>query len=193
MLTTLIAAFIILFFTLVVVIGTWALIRLKKIGLLKGFMQGKWLLSLLTSILMISFFVSSIGLLIGTSWARSLLVNTIYVWLIYVWLYNLKVIAGMWTMLQVENPKSISHFMGRSPFFDELVHKSIDLSNTPSKTAESGESAHPVTDSPLEAMLNDENTFPELFQIGMRRKIRKKLIGLVVQTIIFIVILIIIR
>ena len=82
MLTTLIAAFIILFFTLVVVIGTWALIRLKKIGLLKGFMQGKWLLSLLTTILMISFFTSSIGLLIGTPWARSLLVNTIYVWLI---------------------------------------------------------------------------------------------------------------
>jgi hypothetical protein len=83
--------------------------------------------------------------------------------------------------------------MGRSPFFDGLVHKSIDLSNTPSKTEGSDESAHPVTDSPLEAMLNDENTFPELFQIGMRSKMRKKLIGLVVQTIIFVVILIFIR
>lgn len=193
MLTTIIAVSVIIFFTLVIAVGTFSLIGLNKLGLLKGFMQGKWLASLLTSVLMILFFVSAIGLLVGTTWASPLMTYTIYVWLVYVWLYNLNIILGMLTLLKTEKPRSISHFMGRSEFFDNLIEKSIDLSNTSSGMEETEDGAHAVSDSPLEEMLNDENTFPELFQIGIRRKMKRKLIGLIVHTVILFIILVFIR
>ncbi|PHN04308.1 hypothetical protein [Flavilitoribacter nigricans] len=189
MFTTIIAIFIISFFVLMIGVGIWGFIKLNKIGLLQGFMRGKWLASLLTSLLVIAFLTGSVGLLAKSSWAQPLLVYTIYIWLVYVWLYNLRIILNMVALLQNEKPTSISHFMGRSQFYDDLIHKTIELSKNPEGEEDDGQEAHAASDPPLEEMLNDETMFPLLFQIGIRRKIKRKLIGLLIHTVIFLTIL----
>jgi hypothetical protein len=83
--------------------------------------------------------------------------------------------------------------MGRSALFDTLIDKSIAISKTGSVPAVPGADAHSVRDAQWEEVLNDENLFLEVFPTAIRKKIRKKIIGLLVHTIIFLAILALIR
>ncbi len=193
MITTIIAIIIIFFFTLAVGGLTWALIRLKGTGLLTIFMRGKWLLSILSFAFIASFFTSAIAMLMGKAWATPFLIHTIYGWLVYLWLYNLKMLWDMYVLLKSEKAKSVSQLMGRSQVFDEIIEKSIELSKTSSVPPEPGADAHAVRDVQWEEVLNDEGLFQEVFPIAIRKKMRKKIIGLTVHTIIFLIILAFIR
>lgn len=193
MITTIIAIIIIFFFTLAVGGLTWALIRLKGTGLLTIFMRGKWLLSILSFAFIASFFTSAIAMLMGKAWATPFLIYTIYGWLVYLWLYNLKMLWDMYVLLKSEKAKSVSQLMGRSQVFDEIIEKSIELSKTSSVPPEPGADAHAVRDAQWEEVLNDEGLFQEVFPMAIRKKMRKKIIGLTVHTIIFLVILAFIR
>lgn len=193
MITTIIAIIIIFFFTLAVGGLTWALIRLKGTGLLAIFMRGKWLLSILSFAFIASFFTSATAMLMGKAWATPFLIYTIYGWLVYLWLYNLKMLWDMYVLLKSEKAKSVSQLMGRSQVFDEIIEKSIELSKTSSVPPEPGADAHAVRDAQWEEVLNDEGLFQEVFPIAIRKKMRKKIIGLTVHTIIFLIILAFIR
>lgn len=193
MINTIIALFLIISFILIIGIGIWAFQKLHKTGLLKTFLKGKILLSVLTMIFVVSFIVSSIGLIVGSTWAGPLLFYTLIGWLIYVWAYNMKAILNLFMLMKEERPRGISQFMGRSEFFDELVHKSIELDNQANYPApENEEEAHAVRDGSLEELLNDEEAFGDLFPYAIRRKLKRKIIGLVVHTVIYVVILILI-
>jgi hypothetical protein len=48
MLSIIIAVFLVVFFLFLIGVLVWGVIRLRRLGLLAGFMRGKWLLSLLT-------------------------------------------------------------------------------------------------------------------------------------------------
>lgn len=194
MVTKIIAVFLIFIFMVLIAIAVWSFIRLHKLGLLTGFMQGQWLLSLLSGVFVVFFIVNGIALLMQVEWAVPAMCYTIYFWLLYVWLYGLKKILDLVVLLKFEKAKSISQLMGRSKFFDELLEKSIALStkSVPPAMETSGE-AHAVTDSPWEALINDEEFFKETFPYALRKKIKRKVIGLLVQTAIFVVILVLLR
>lgn len=196
MITTIIAIFIIFIFTLAIAGLIYALIRLKGLGMLALFallMRGKWLLSMLSFAFIATFFTSAIAMLMGKDWATPLLVYTIYGWLVYVWLYNLKLLWNMYALLKWEKAQSVSQLMGRSKVFDELIEKSIEISKTSTVPPEPGADAHAVRDAQWEKVLNNEEFFQEVFPIAIRKKMRKKLIGLSIHTIIFLVILALIR
>lgn len=75
-----------------------------------------------------------------------------------------------------------------------MVEKSIALSRSATHPGiETEKKAHAVSDPALEAVLNDEELFRELFPMAIRRKIRRKMIGLIVQTIIMVAMLLLIN
>lgn len=84
--------------------------------------------------------------------------------------------------------------MGRSQLFDELLEKSIELSKESNATAtdEAGE-AHAVRDSEWEGLVDDEEWFQEVFPYAVRTKIRRKITGLMALTIVFLLVLALIR
>lgn len=188
--TTITAVFLLLFFFLLIGIMVIASTILHKTGLLAGFMKGRWLLSLLTISFVGAFVAGGIGLLTKADWAVPLLRYTIYGWLIYLWLYGLNKLFGMWALLRQEEATTLSQFAGRDPFFDEVLEKSIEFSkrSTHPEPA-SDEMPHGVTDSPLEEMMNDEELFEDLFPIAIRRKMKRKVIGLLIHTVIMLLIL----
>jgi hypothetical protein len=193
MFTNIIAVSLILFFIVIIAAGIWAFSRLHKMGLLKLFMQGQWLLGLLTTSFIFLFIVCGVGLMMKAAWAAPVLYYTICFWLVYVWLYNLKTLLKMFALLKDDEAKSISHFMGRSKFFDELIHKSIELSNKGTyETPENPDDPHAVRDGSMDVLLNDEELFKEVFPMAVRKKIKRKMIGLLVHTAIFVVFLILI-
>ncbi|MEZ4994047.1 MAG: hypothetical protein R2824_26715 [Saprospiraceae bacterium] len=190
MLSIIIAVFILFFFVVVIAFSVWAFSRMHKIGLLRGFMKGKWLLSFLTLTFLVAFIASAIGLLTRADWAVPLLRYTVSGWLPYVWIYGLNKLLGMAATLKFEQATSLSQFVGRDKYFDEVLEKSIALSKESGHAVpESPDDAHGVTDSPLEEMLNDEELFRELFPIALRRKIKRQVIGLLIHTIIMLAIL----
>ncbi len=190
MLTKIIGIFILISFAFIILFGTFSFIRLHKMGLLKMFMKGKWLSGLLTTGFFILFLTCGAGLIAEASWAAPILFYTMIFWLIYVWLYNLKVLLNMFLMLKYDRGNSISHYMGRSKFFDTLIHKAIEMSNQgPYQSPEDSGEPHAVRDGSLDALLNDEETFKNLFPIAIRRKMKKKMKGLLIHTAISILIL----
>lgn len=193
MLTKIIGIFILISFSFILLFGTFAFVRLHKMGMFKIFMQGKWLLGLLTTSFIGLFLVCGVGLIKGTSWAPPVLFYTIIFWLIYVWLYNLKILLNMFVLLKYDRGKSISHYMGRSRFFDALIDKAVEMSNQGPYTAPAtAEEPHAVRDGSLDVLLNDEETFQNLFPIAIRRKMKKKFKGLLIHTIISLIILLLI-
>lgn len=188
--STITAVFLILFFSLLIGIVVVAFFVLQKTGLLASFMKGKWLLSLLSFGFIIAFIAGGIGLLARSEWAVPLLRYTIYGWLAYLWLYGLGKLVGMWTLLRQEEATTISQFAGRDPFFDEVLEKSIEFGKRSiHPEPESDEMPHAITDSPMEEMMNDEELFEELFPFAIRRKMKRKMIGLLIHTAIMLLIL----
>jgi len=193
MITKTIAVFLIFLFVVLIAVAVWAFHLLHKVGLLATFMRGKWLGSLLSGLFVIQFIVTGIAMLMQVDWAVPVMCYTIYLWLIYVWCYGLKDILKFVLLLKTEKATSISQFIGRSEQFDELIEKSIALSKeSGNSTTEEEGGAHAVTDSSWENLLNDEDWFKEVFPYALRKKIKRKVIGLLVHTAIFVVILILI-
>jgi hypothetical protein len=193
MLTKIIALFLIFYFTFVTLATAFAALFLRKTGLLSLLMKYKWPLALLTLAFTVLFYVGSIGLWRGAAWAAPLLTYTLYGWLVYLWLYNLSILMKWVALLKWENARRFSDFMGRSAFFDALIHRLIALSNRSASQPAEEEAAHAVSDSNFEAVLNDEDLFREAFPDAIRKKIRRKLIGLLVHTFVFVLILLAIR
>lgn len=193
MITTIIASIIIFFFTVAIAVLIFALYRLKGFGLLRLFLRGKWLLSLLTLAFVGSFLTGAVGLLMDHPWAAPLLVYTICGWIIYLWAYNLKLLWNMYALLKWEKATSLSQIVGRSRFFDELINKTIAISNTGAAVADTETGGHAVRDSEWEALLHNEAFFQEVFPIAIRKKMRKKTIGLMVHTIINLIMLALLR
>lgn len=193
MITTIIASIIIFFFTVAIAVLIFALYRLKGFGLLRLFLRGKWLLSLLTLAFVGSFLTGAVGLLMDRPWAAPLLVYTICGWVIYLWAYNLKLLWNMYALLKWEKATSLSQIVGRSRFFDELINKTIAISNTGAAVADTETGGHAVRDSEWEALLHNEAFFQEVFPIAIRKKMRKKTIGLMVHTIINLIMLALLR
>lgn len=194
MLIKIIAVFIIFTFSVIIAFGIFSFIRLHKTGLFMLFMRGKWLLSLLTTTLMILFIVCSVAILMNKNRAVPVLFYTICIWLVYVWLYNLKSLFNLFVILRFDKGKTISHYMGRSKFFDELIGKAIELSNKGNyPDPETEDEPHAVRDASLEALLNDEEKFQELFPIAIRRKMKRKFVGLVVHTVVLVAILLLLK
>ncbi|KAA3621314.1 MAG: hypothetical protein DWQ02_27980 [Bacteroidetes bacterium] len=190
MLTKIIGIFILISFTFIILFGTFTFIRLHKMGLLIMFMKGKWLSGLLTTGFFGLFLTCGVGLIAQISWAGPILFYTIIFWLIYVWLYNLKTLLNMYAFLTNDKGKSISHYMGRSKFFDTLIHKTIEMSDQgPYQSPEDPAEPHAVRDGSLDVLLNDEETFQELFPIAIRRKMKRKVTGLLIHTAISVLIL----
>lgn len=194
MITTIIASIIIFFFTVAIAVLIFALYRLKGFDLLRLFLQGKWLLSLLTLAFVGSFLTGAVGLLKDRLWAAPLLVYTICGWIIYLWVYNLKLLWNMYALLKWEKATSLSQIVGRSRFFDELINKTIAISNTSTAVTDTADTeGHAVRDSEWEALLHNEAFFQEVFPIAIRKKMRKKTIGLMVHTIINLIMLALLR
>lgn len=194
MITKIIAVFLIFIFIVLIAIAVWAFVRLNKMGLLSTFMQGQWLGSLLSGLFVILFIGTGIAMLMQVEWAMPVMCYTIYGWLIYVWLYGLNKILKMVVLLKTEEAKSVSQLMGRSKLFDELIEKTIAMTRESQSVATEVEGdAHAVTDSEWENLINDEDWFKEVFPYALRKKIKRKVIGLLVHTAIFVVILILIR
>jgi hypothetical protein len=193
MFTKIIGIFLIVAFTFIILFGTISFVGIHKMGLFKSFMRGKWLLGLLTTAFMGIFMACGVGLIKQAFWATELLFYTIILWLVYVWLYNLKMLFNMYVLLKFDRGSSISHYMGRSKFFDGLIHKAIELSNKgPYAAPEGPEGPHAVRDGSLDVLLNDEETFQNLLPIAIRKKMKKKFTGLLIHTMIFLVILLLI-
>lgn len=194
MVTKIVAVFLILIFLIIIIVGVWTSIRLQKWGLLRSFLRGKWFLGLLTTAFILQFIVNGIALLLEKEWAVTATSYTIYLWLVYIWAYNLKAIFDLFVLLKTEKAQSVSQLMGRSQLFDELLEKSIELSkqsNAP-ETNEAGE-AHAVRDSEWEGLVDNEEWFQEVFPDAVRTKIRRKITGLMVLTVVFLLILALIR
>lgn len=184
---TKIIAFILLFYflfvPLVVVISA---VSLRLTGLLALLLKYKWPLVLLTLAFTAVFIAGAIGLWRGAEWAVPVLSFAIYGWLVYLWLYNLRALLKLVALLKWEKARSISQFMGRSEFFDKLIYQLIELSKrSGSPATEEEETAYAAPDSDFEAVLNDEELFQEVFPDAVRKKIRRKLIGLLVHTVLF--------
>lgn len=194
MLTKIIALFLMFYFTFVTLVAAFSALFLRKTGLLSLLMKHKWPLALLTLTFTVLFYAGGIGLWRGDAWAAPLLTYTLYGWLVYLWLYNLSILLKWVALLKWENASRFSDFMGRSAFFDALIHQLIALSNrSASQPAEEEEAAHAVSDSNFEAVLNDEDVFREAFPDAIRKKIRRKAIGLLVHTLVFVLIILAIR
>jgi hypothetical protein len=157
-------------------------------------MRGQLLLSLLSLLFVIAFITSGIAMLMQAEWAVPVLCYTIYGWLIYVWLYGLKKLLDLVALLKFETAQSVSQLMGRSKLFDEVIEKSIELSKQSSHPdSEDAEEANAVSDTEWENLINDEEWFKEVFPYAIRKRIKRKVIGLLVHTAIFVVILMLIR
>ena len=190
MLVKVIAVFLIFFFLVLIAITAWSFTRIHQMGMLKLFLQDKWLGSLLSGLFVMLFLVGGVALLMQAEWAVPVLRYTIYGWLVYVWLYGLKKLGDMILLLRYEKAKSMSQFVGRSKFFDELIAKTIVLSKrSQSLAAPATGEGTAVSDSSWEAMLDDEALFGEIFHQALRKRIRRRVIGLVVHTFIFLLIL----
>ena len=184
---TKIIAFILLFYFLFVPLVLVVLaIRLRFTSLLALLLKYKWPLVLLTLAFTAVFIVGAIGLWRGAEWAVPVLSYAIYGWLVYLWLYNGNELLKLVALLKWEEARSISQFMGRSEFFDQLIYQLIELSKrSGSPGTKEEEPARAATDSDFEAVLNDEELFQEVFPDAVRKKIRRKLIGLLVHTVLF--------
>ena len=171
-----------------------AFFLLRKMNLLTGFLRGKWLLGVLTGLFTVSFIVCAIAMLREAEWAVPALTYTIYLWLAYIWLNSLKKIWNLVVLLRWDKAKSISQFMGRSAFFDQLLEKTVELSaRSAHPEAEEPGEAHAVTDSAWEDLINDEEWFKEVFPGAVRQKIRRSVTGLLVLTAIFVLILVLVN
>lgn len=190
MVNTIIA--ILLIFTIIVLTGVtiFAFIQIKRMGLFKTFMQGQWVLGLLSLLFVASFIGNAIGLLLHAEWAEAGLRYTIYLWLVYVWAYGLNKLLGMAALLHDDEAKSVSQLMGRSKLFDEVLEKSIELSRTAGHaTPEDPEEAHAASDPEWEALINDEEWFREVLPTAVRKKVKRKFTGLLFHTAFFVIIL----
>ena len=94
MLTNIVAILILIMFTFIIGIGIWAGIQIRKVGLLKALLLDKWALGILTGLFIVQFLVDAIALLAGVEWAVPATRYTIYLWLVYLWLYGLIGILG---------------------------------------------------------------------------------------------------
>ncbi len=185
MVTSTIAILLLLFFLFLTGIGVWAFSMLHKMGLMNRFMKGKWLASILTVAFIALFLVSGIGLLFRFSWALPLLQYTIYGWLAYLWVYNLTKIIGTVVWLKTEKAKSVDQLIGRNPFFDDLVGKTMAF-NSVRTVAETSEEGQPVTDPSLDDLMHNEELFAALLPRAIRRKLIRKTIGLIIHTVIMV-------
>lgn len=190
MFTKLIAFVLIFYFGFVTLFSVVAAIFLRKTGLLSLLLKDKWLWSVLTAAFTVSFIACGIGLWKETDWAVPVLSYTIYGWIGYLWVYNLKQVYQWVAVLKWDKANSVSQLMGRSKFFDDLIAQLIEMSKQSGHTkTEANGTAHAVTDSSLEAILDDEDFFKEEVPKYLRKKIRRKVIGLLVHTLILLMML----
>lgn len=184
---TKIIAILLLFITILLIAVTgWSFFMVNKIGLLKTFLKNKWALGLLSAAFVVMFLVSGTGVLLGVAWALPALRYTLGGWILYIWLYNVKAIFDLIAVLKWEKATTISQFMGRSELFDKVLEKSIELSRQGTHAApEADDDAHAVSDAAWEELLGDEQFYREVMPAAIRQRIRRKVIGLLVLTVIF--------
>jgi hypothetical protein len=75
--------------------------------------------------------------------------------------------------------------MGRDRFFDDLINKSVEWSKTSNAKAEGVEGGEASSDAIWEELINDEEWFASVFPDAVREKIRRKVIAMIVHTVIF--------
>lgn len=195
MFTKIIAFILLLYFTFAILVVVISAIRLRRLGmlaLLALFLKYKWRMALLTLAFTIVFVIGAIGLWRGAGWAVPVLTYAIYGWLVYLWAYNLNELWKLLALLNWEEARSFSQFVGRSEFFDKLIYQLIELSNRSGSPEREGP-AHAAADSDFESVLNNEELFQEAFPDAVRKKIRRKCIGLLVHTLVFLAMLMGIR
>jgi hypothetical protein len=191
---TFIGTIIILFFVLVTAVTIWGMIRLRQMGLLQGFMRGKWVASTLSLLFLVQFIVASIALIVGARWATPVMRYTIILWLVYLWIYGLGQLIKLWGVLHDDQATRLSDFMGRDQFFDQLINKTVEMNAAkayiqPVAGHDTEETGQAAPGSEMVDLLNDEFFFEIVLPVVIRKKIRRKLIGLAIHTAIFIIFL----
>ncbi|MEN0002569.1 MAG: hypothetical protein AAF798_00450 [Bacteroidota bacterium] len=189
---TAIGIFVIFFFVFVTVAAARAMVYLHRQGLLKGLLRGRWLTGALTLFFILQFIVVGIAMVAGAAWATPVMRYTIILWLVYCWVYGMGKAFRLWSVLQNEELRSFGDFMGRDAYLDELMMKAINISlqegYTPSDTTAS-EPINLATNTRSVDVFNDEDYFKTALPIAIRRKIKRGMLGLLVQTAFFLLIL----